>query len=1038
MNRVDWENPRIFERNKMPGHVPLLPYLDQEQAVTREKKSPWYKLLNGKWSFTLVGSPEEAPKSFYASDYDDTQWERINVPGHWQLQGYDRPIYTNVQFPFTPDYPRVPQDNPTGLYRTSFTVDSSWEGRRVFIGFGGVDSAFYLWINGHMVGYSQDSRLPAEFDITPYVTYGKNTLAAKVMRWSDGTYLEDQDMWWLSGIYRDVYLYSTPAVYLQDYFVKTIFDQDYKDASFMVEVKLHNSENQVQAAYSLEGILYDPYGEKLELSGLRLKDIELRPEQSKVVVLNTKVTKPLKWSAEKPRLYTLVLMLKDDQGTPIHIESSAVGFRQVEVKNGRILVNGIPVVFRGVNRHDHHDQFGKYVPREDMIKEIKLMKQFNINAVRCAHYPNDPVWYDLCDQYGIYLMDEANIETHGIAKIGPGPADDPANSVEWTGAFVDRISRMVLRDKNHPAVIIWSLGNEAGFGPNHESAAGWIHGYDPTRLIHYEGALRRRKPDGKVAVCLDMISTMYPSLEFLQQLATEPGEERPVIMCEYAHSMGNSTGNLVEYWEIIEKYPRLVGGFIWDWIDQGLRKVTEDGEEWWAYGGDFGDEPNDGPFCINGLIWPDRTPHPAMWECKKVFQPLRIELVDQAEGMIHVTNLHECTDLGMFDIMWELKADGQALQSGCLVPLMTAPQSCEQVRVPFTKPLIKPGTEYFLSISFCLNEDTLWADKGHEVAWEQFKLDYSIPISPISLSDTALQLTVKENDENFEIIGSEFTIVFQRKYGRISRFSFKGQELLESGPQVNIWRAPTDNDVPRLARQWYEVGYDRLELVNVTTELAVVEPARAQIVVTAEAKAIDNTASFIYHYAYNIYGTGDVKIETTVIPKLNMPSLPRIGLQMTVPKQFQTMTWYGRGPQENYWDRKAGYPVDIYKSSVKELYVPYIVPQENGNRTDVRWVALTNADNEGLLVVGQSLLEASAHFYAVEDFAKARHPYELKERDYITFNVDYRQTGLGGGSCGPMTLPKYQVKPERVSFTICIHPLTQEDNPIHLGKQVIY
>ncbi|NLA27957.1 MAG: DUF4981 domain-containing protein, partial [Firmicutes bacterium] len=548
---------------------------------------------------------------------------------------------------------------------------------------------------------------------------------------------------------------------------------------------------------------------------------------------------------------------------------------------------------------------------------------FNINAVRCAHYPNDPVWYDLCDQYGIYLMDEANIETHGIAKIGPGPADDPANSVEWTGAFVDRISRMVLRDKNHPAVIIWSLGNEAGFGPNHESAAGWIHGYDPTRLIHYEGALRRRKPDGKVAVCLDMISTMYPSLEFLQQLATEPGEERPVIMCEYAHSMGNSTGNLVEYWEIIEKYPRLVGGFIWDWIDQGLRKVTEDGEEWWAYGGDFGDEPNDGPFCINGLIWPDRTPHPAMWECKKVFQPLRIELVDQAEGMIHVTNLHECTDLGMFDIMWELKADGQALQSGCLVPLMTAPQSCEQVRVPFTKPLIKPGTEYFLSISFCLNEDTLWADKGHEVAWEQFKLDYSIPISPISLSNTALQLTVKENDENFELIGSEFTIVFQRKYGRISRFSFKGQELLESGPQVNIWRAPTDNDVPRLARQWYEVGYDRLELVNVTTELAVVEPARAQIVVTAEAKAIDNTASFIYHYAYNIYGTGDVKIETTVIPKLNMPSLPRIGLQMTVPKQFQTMTWYGRGPQENYWDRKAGYPVDIYKSSVKELYVPY-------------------------------------------------------------------------------------------------------------------
>ncbi len=1038
MNRVDWENPRIFGRNKMPGHVPLLPYSDQEQAVTRERKSPWYKLLNGKWSFALVDGPEKAPESFYASDFDDTQWDQINVPGHWQLQGYDRPIYTNSQFPFTPDYPRVPKDNPTGLYRTSFTIDSSWEGRKVFIGFGGVDSAFYLWINGQMIGYSQDSRLPAEFDITPYVTCGENTLAAKVIRWSDGTYLEDQDMWWLSGIYRDVYLYSTPAVYLQDYFVKTLFDQDYQDSVLSVEVKLQNSENQVQAAYGIEGFLYDPYGQKLELNGLSLKDIELRPKQSKIVVLNTKVTKPLKWSSEKPHLYTLVLMLKDAQGNPIHIESSAVGFRQVEVKNGKILVNGVAVVFRGVNRHDHHDQFGKYVPREDMVKEIKLMKQFNINAVRCAHYPNDPAWYDLCDQYGIYLMDEANIETHGIAKMGPGPADDPANSVEWTGAFIDRCSRMVLRDKNHPSVIIWSLGNEAGFGPNHQAAAGWIRGYDPTRLIHYEGALRRRKADGKVADCLDMISTMYPSLEFLQQLAVEPGEERPVIMCEYAHSMGNSTGNLVEYWEIIEKYPRLVGGFIWDWIDQGLRKVTEDGEEWWAYGGDFGDEPNDGPFCINGLIWPDRTPHPAMWECRKIFQPIKIELVDQAEGVFQVTNLHETTDLSIFDVIWEIKADGRVLQSGQLVPLKTAPQGSEQIRVPFTKPLITPGTEYFLNIRFCLNEDTLWATKGHEVAWEQFDLDYSIPVSPIKLSDSAPELTVKENDEQFEIIGSEFSIIFHRKHGRISTFNFKGQELLESGPQVNIWRAPTDNDVPRMARQWYEVGYNRLELANVTTELAVVEPARVQIVVTADAKANDGTAGFAYHYVYNIYGTGDVILKTTVNPNINMPSLPRIGLQMTVPRQFQTMTWYGRGLQENYWDRKAGYPVDVYESSVKELYVPYIVPQENGNRTDVRWAALTNQDNEGLLIVGQSLLETSAHFYTVEDFTKARHTYELKERDYITFNVDYRQTGLGGGSCGPMTLPKYQVKPERVSFTIRIRPLCKDDNPIHLGKQVIY
>ncbi len=1037
-NRVDWENPQVFGKNKMPGHVPLRPYQDHKQALAREKESAWYKLLNGKWNFVLVDGPEKAPDEFYTTDFNDSHWDKINVPGHWQLQGYDRPIYTNVQFPFAPDYPWVPEENPTGLYRTSFSIDSNWDGRRIFLGFGGVDSAFYLWINGEMVGYSQDSRLPAEFDITRYVTKGENTLAVKVMRWSDGSYLEGQDMWWLSGIYRDVYLYSTPSVYIQDYFVKTLFDRRYENAQLKLEVKLQNGTKEVVKGYELEGFLYDASGQKLDLQKLTAENIEIRPGQTKVLHLSAWVEKPLKWSSEQPNLYTLLVQLNNAEKTNEHLESCRVGFRQVEAKNGKILVNGQPVIFRGVNRHDHHDEFGKYVPKEDMIKEIKLMKQFNINAVRCAHYPNDPTWYDLCDEYGIYLMDEANVETHGIAQVFLGPADDPANSVEWTGAIIDRCSRMVLRDKNHPSVIIWSLGNEAGFGPNQEAAAGWIRGYDSTRLIHYEGALPRRKHGEKVSQCLDMVSVMYPSLDFLEYLATEPGEERPVIMCEYAHSMGNSTGNLVEYWEVINKHPRLVGGFIWDWIDQGLKKVTEDGVEWWAYGGDFGDEPNDGPFCINGLIWPDRTPHPAMWECKKVFQPIKIQLLDQIEGLVQVTNLYETFDLGLFEAYWELKADGEVLQSGTLSPLKTGPQRTEEIRIPFTRPIVEPGTEYFLKISFRLNQETPWADEGHEIAWEQFKLDYAIPTLPIKLAHKAPKLEVKESKEQFKIVGTDFQVIFNRKSGQIDSFNFNNEELLRTGPQVNIWRAPTDNDAPFLGRRWYEAGYNDLQAVTVNSQLLSAEETSVNIGVTIEAKSLKKNAGFTYNYTYTIYGTGDIRLNTTVEPEPNMPTLPRLGLQMTLPKQFDTMTWYGRGPQENYWDRKSGYPIDIYESSVEDLFVPYIVPQENGNRTDVRWVALTNSNDVGLLFVGQSLFETSAHFYTQDELTKRRHPYELNKSDFITFNVDYRQTGLGGGSCGPITLPKYQVKAEKVNFTVYMRPLTGKANLVSLGKEIIY
>lgn len=1037
-NNVDWENPRVFERNKMLGHVMLHPYDDQTQAIVGDKLSSWQISLNGDWHFKLVDKPKSTPEGFYSPSFSVANWDTIKVPSNWQLEGYDRPIYTNVQYPFTPDYPRVPEDNPTGLYRTIFTIPDDWDGRQVFINFGGVNSAFYLWVNGEQVGYSQDSMLPAEFNITPYLTKGENILAAQVFRWSDGSYLEDQDQWWLSGIFRDVYLYSTPPAYIQDYFVKTWFDEHYKDAVLDLEVRLQNSQRFVSDEMRVEIKLFDQENQPVLTDTVEVKVDGIRPEMAKLISIKTNISEPLKWSSEHPHLYRLVIILKDKHGTPSHIESSQIGFRQIDIVDGKILVNGNPVIFRGVNRHEHHDERGKYVTREDMIKEIELMKQFNINAVRCAHYPATSLWYELCDQYGIYLIDEANLETHGVSVYGPRIGEEPANNPDWTAAFVDRCSRMVLRDKNHPSILIWSLGNEAGMGPNHDAAAGWIRGYDQTRFIHYEGSIHRRNRWGKVSASVDIVSVMYPSLDYLEHLATEPGEERPLIMCEYAHSMGNSTGNLKEYWEMIDRYPRIRGGFIWDWIDQGLKQVTEDGVEWWAYGGDFGDEPNDGPFCINGLIWPDRTPHPAMWECRKIFQPVKLELIDKDAGVIRVTNKHECTDLSYLDVFWELKSDGEVLQSGQLVSISTPAGQSEEVRVPFTKPVLKPGAEYFLYVSLRLKQDTCWGEQGHEVAWEQFALEYAVPQnSVLSLMEMPAVL-VSESTDAILVEGSEFSLAFSKKMGQITAFTYQGQELLKTGPLVNIWRAPTDNDVPNLGRQWYEAGYNKLVLDNIVTGFTQAQHGHVRIKVSASASSNEGQTKLAYQYIYDIYGSGDIVLETTVEPSLGLPTLPRIGLQMNVPGEFDTMTWYGRGPQENYWDRKTGYPVDIYQGSVDDQYVPYIVPQENGNKTDVRWVSLTNQHGVGLLVAGQSLFETSAHFYTTEDFVKARHTHELTRREDITFNVDHRQTGLGGGSCGPKTLSKYQVKPEKVSFTVRLRPLGQQDNPVELSKQVIY
>ncbi|MDX1523555.1 MAG: glycoside hydrolase family 2 TIM barrel-domain containing protein, partial [Anaerolineae bacterium] len=701
-------------------------------------------------------------------------------------------IYTNVRMPFLSDPPHVPQeDNPTGLYQHTFTIPDTWADRRIFLTFDGVESAFYLWVNGQPVGYSQGSRLPAEFEVTPYCQPGENTLAAMVIRWSDGSYLEDQDHWWMAGIYRDVSLSARPRLHIFDIFARTDLDADYRDATLRVQATLnHNLPNPREydgemifvddslADYRLEAQLFDAAGEPVFTEPLAQPVLQSDWAMT-AIRFNQPVSSPAKWSAEQPNLYTLVVALKRgpaEANETIEAVSCKVGFRQVEIKDRELLINGRPVLLKGVNRHDFDDRRGKTINEESMVADIKLMKRFNINAVRTSHYPNASRWYELCDEYGLYLIDEANIECHGVYnKL----AHDP----RWTTAFVERGRRMVERDKNHPSIILWSLGNESGYGPNHDALAGWIRGYDPSRPLHYEGAIspftimlndpearpqampgqteqeawrRRGWLLGRLAT--DIVCPMYPSVDHIIAYAQDPANDRPLIMCEYAHSMGNSTGNLKEYWDAIESHHGLQGGFIWDWVDQGLRKTDEQGRDFWAYGGDFGDTINDANFCINGLIWPDRTPHPALYEYKKVLQPIAISAVDLAAGQLEITSKQDFIDLSAYQGRWELSVDGVILAEGLLPTLKIPPGQSEVVTLPLTNPKLSPGSECLLRVTFGLARATAWAEAGHEIAWEQFKMPYAVPDPVLIPAGQMPDLILSETGEAIIIVGPELAV----------------------------------------------------------------------------------------------------------------------------------------------------------------------------------------------------------------------------------------------------------------------------------------
>ena len=1027
----DWENPQLIHRNRLPGRAYMFPYSNRSEAMTGERgASPWFELLNGQWKFDYSESPAEAPADFYEEDYDTSCWDDIPVPCSWQMLGYGRPQYTNVQFPFPADPPRVPTDNPTGSYRRDFFVPESWYGKQIFLRFEGVDSAFYVWVNGVEVGFSKGSRIPAEFDITECVRSGVNSVSVRVYQWSDGSYCEDQDMWWLSGIFRDVYLIAAPQVSIWDSRVRTTFDSDYKDATLSLSAELHNYSSESATGFTLDAVLL---ADAKQVVAETSSDVSVDASGQATVDISMPVTGPRKWSAETPYLYTLLLTLKDSSGAAVEVVPIRVGFCQVEIKGGNLLVNGVPIMFKGVDRHEMHPDFGRAVPMETMVKDIFLMKTHNVNAVRTSHYCDDPRWYDLCDYYGIYLIDECDLETHGFGMLKDwhgNPADEP----DWKAACVDRMERMVLRDRNHPSVILWSLGNESNLGRNHDAMSKHTKELDPGRPVHYEGDQKLRT--------VDVFSQMYTNLDYVikfgkgednivrwdGEMIPQKYKDMPFILCEYAHAMGNGPGGLTEYWDAFYTYPRLQGGFIWEWVDHGIRRFTADGEEYFAYGGDFGDYPNDGNFVCDGLIFPNRVPSPGLIEYKKVIEPVKVEPIDLKSGRFKLINRYDFQNLDVLHLAWSITADGKVLVSGTVpVPNIAAHKSGE-IEIPYQLPEPSVSTKYHVNLSFLLTSDETWAPRGHEVAWAQFELPVEAPAVKILPVSGMPKVNIDDTGSEILVYGDSFGLFFDRIFARITGWEWNGQPLMEMGPQLNFWRAVTDNDRGwENAKPWRDAKLDHLQHRTDSVEVSELAEGAVRIVAKVRIAPPVLDIGFNCKYTYTIYGNGDVLLSVHGVPEGDMPeTLPRIGLQMSIPGELDQVTWFGRGPGESYVDTKQANRFGLYSMDVENLYTPYIRPQENGNRTDVDWVALTDVRGLGLMAIGQPTLNFSAHWYTTEDLEKATHTYELDQRDEITLNLDYAQNGIGTASCGPGPWSQYLLKPEEFTFSVLLKPFSAD------------
>lgn len=987
-----WEDVSITDINRMRARATFYSYPNRETALFNEPTYTHnFKSLNGCWKFLFLDAPEYSPLDFEQANFDVSSWETINVPSNWQIEGYGSMHYSDLWYNFPIRPPYVPTDNPTGIYKRTFTIGESWMKEDVILRFQGVDSAFHLWVNGNEVGYSKGARMTSEFDISSYVTTGENDLTVRVYQWSDGTYLEDQDMWWLSGIFRDVELYTQPKSGIDDLKVNTILKDTYTKGVLSVSGKIRRINENVTLSYELLNDRLEPivFGE------LKLTDQFTFTEE---------IHKPKLWSAEDPNLYTLLLTVKNDD-TIIEVIPQHIGFRHIELQGKTFTVNGVAIKFKGVNRHDYHPATGRVVSKEDIIKDIYLMKQHNINAIRTSHYPNSPFLYELCDLHGMYVIDEADIECHGFELTNNYNwiADDPA----WEKVHVDRLIRMIERDKNHPSIIMWSLGNESGFGHNFRKMAAVCKELDPTRLVHYEG-------DSKAEVT-DVFSTMYTWLEnqpngrkIMQDIISTT--EKPHIHCEYGHAMGNGPGGLKEYQELYYKHEQLQGGFIWEWYDHGIETIDEYGNVYYRYGGDFGDEPTNGNFCIDGLLMPDRTPSPALIEYKKIIEPVHTHIVDLVNGEIRIENKYDFISLDHLTLLYSIEKDGIPLQTGNVDITGIPARSSKNISIDYDLTFEKEkGTDYYLTLSYLTNRDFKWCKAGLVLANAQFKFPFETETLNISPKGS---LVVKETHNKLMVACDDVEIIFDMVKGQMTSWRKNGVLVVEQGPKLNFWRAPIDNDM-YLLKDYKEKYFMHLwhEMVD------SVEYKQTDKCVIITVKTVNGTTNSSWYYCcsyeYNIYPNGDIILEVKGSPDgiiENAPiMLPRIGVEMRINKSCEYVRWYGKGPGESYSDSKQANLTGVYSKTVDEMFTNYVHPQENGNRTDTHWASLVNRNGIGFMAVcNNSTFDFGATYYEVADLEKARHTIDLQKKDYITVHLDYKQNGLGSNSCGQNQLEKYR------------------------------
>ena len=1015
----DWENPAVFGINKEPARATAMPYNAESLAVADQYvQSPWFQSLNGTWKFNWVLRPAERPVDFYKEEYDTRHWGEIEVPGNWELQGYGTPIYTNATYVFPANPPYIAhEDNPVGSYKRTFTLPDAWDGRRVFLHFESSATAMYVWINGEKAGYSQVTKMPAEFDITDYVRKGRNTIAIEVYRWSDGSYLEDQDFWRLSGFDRGIYLYSTDQVRIRDFYITPGLDNAYKNGTLEVEAELNNyltSETQMQ----LELVLMDRDGKKLFS---QTQPAAVKGKGSGEVRFSRKVSSPNLWSNESPYLYTVLLNLRDKEGKVIESTSAKTGFRKIEIKNAQLLLNGKPLMVRGVNLHEHHPYTGHYVDRETMLKDIRLMKQFNINAVRMSHYPHSTLWYQLCDEYGLLVCNEANIETHGMGAEWQGGFDrsrHPAYLPEWAPPHRDRIIRMFERDKNHPSVILWSMGNECGNGPVFHDMYRWLKQRDPSRPVMFEQAGQNENTD--------IVAPMYAGFGSIREYASRTDVTRPYIMCEFAHAMGNSLGNFPEYFELFDTAPHMQGGFIWDWVDQGLATRDENGRFYWAYGGDFGAAhyTHDQNFCINGVVNPDREPHPGLYEVKKVYQDILFKAKEPEKGIVTVTNRFLYNNLNQYDFRWKLFRNGTVTAQGPIRIELPAGES-KEVKIPIPEITPEPGSEYFLNIFAYIRTPQPMLPTGHEIAREQFVFASNNWFANKKERKEVTTAAISKEKGMITYSSGDVTMRFRESTGELVAYQHKGNALLWGSPQPHFWRAPTDNDfgnrMPTLLNIWRNAGQNK-DVVSVNVE-------EKNQVLTITTTYYLNDVSSAYTMTSTAFPDGRLQINGSwEAGREGLPEMPRFGMQMRLAKQYHHFNWYGRGPWENYSDRKTAALIGQYGSRVEDQYVPYVRPQENGYKTDVRWLTLTNESGEGIRIEGLQPLGVSALHYLPEDFdpgftKKQQHINDINPRKEVILHVDLNQRGVGGeDSWGRLPHEKYLLKAESYAYGFVISP----------------